>query len=455
MLKKMKERRLHIIVATFLLGLFIGVNLSYTLSANEPAHQYLDYFHQVYHYIRTDYVDERNNKDIFYGAIRGMMKALDDPYSRFLDEKSFREFKENISGDFVGVGIEITVKDGEVVVISPIEDSPAMQSGIREGDTIIKVDGVSIKNKPLEKIVKMIRGRPTTTVKLHVRRDGFEEPLEFELTRSIIHTTSVKYDIIDSNKVGYLRIKIFGDDTTREVEKALKYFNSKNIKKIIIDVRGNPGGKLDDAIRICDMFLEKNQIIVSTKGRKGTGNVRENRSSHDPIYRGKIIVLVNKGSASASEILAGAIKDNNRGKLLGEKTFGKGSVQRLFSLTDLVGITLTVAKYFTPSGVCIHGIGIVPDIQVSSNIVPERDKVNVNAIYKAKIPEEFVKQNRQYTAESKKQFHELLRQRNLPVTETSANYILKRELVRYTKGTLYDLEFDTQLKKALEVLNEG
>lgn len=453
MLKKFSERKFHLVLIAFLLGLFIGINTSFRLSADEPAHRYLDHFHQVYNYILTEYVDTPVTKDIFYGAINGMMKSLNDPYSRFLDEKSFKEFKEDISGDFIGVGVEITVKDGEIVVISPIEESPAMQAGIMQGDVISRVDGVGIKSKPVDDIVKLIRGRPGTRVRLEVKRKGMEEPLEFELTRARIHTKSVSYGVIEGKNTAYLRIKIFGDDTKREVETALKFFNGKNIGNLIIDLRGNPGGKLDEAIGISDFFLEKGKVIVTTKGRPGSGQGQESKAVNDPLYRGKIIVLVNKGSASASEILAGALKDNNRGKLLGEKTFGKGSVQRLFDLSDLVGITLTVAKYYTPSGASIHGVGIEPDIYVSGQIIPDSERKSVNQIITGKILEDFVKSNKVYNDDSRKKFMELLRTRSITLSERSANYLLMNETGRYSKQSLYNLEFDQQLNRAIAVLN--
>jgi len=451
--RKFSERKFHLVLVSFLLGLFLGISASFRLSADEPAHRYLDYFHQVYNYILTEYVDEPQNSELFYGAIRGMIKGLDDPYSRFLDEKDFKSFKEDISGDFIGVGIEITVKDGNIVVISPIEGSPAMQSGIMEGDIITRVDGVGIKSKPVDDIVKLIRGRPNTRVKLEVKREGIEDPLDFELTRAKIHTKSVNYGLIEGQNIGYLRIKIFGDDTKREVETALKFFNGKNIDRIVIDLRGNPGGKLDEAIGISDFFLEKGKVIVTTKGRKGSGQVQESKARNDQLYRGKLIVLVNKGSASASEILAGALKDNNRGKLLGEKTFGKGSVQRLFELSDLVGITLTVAKYYTPSGASIHGVGIEPDISVSGQVIPDSERKAVNQIITSKVLEEFAKANKTYNEDSRKKFMETLRARNYTISERSANYLLMTEINRYAKQSLYNLEFDAQLNRAIAVLN--
>ncbi len=451
--KKISERKFHLVLVSFLLGLFLGISVSFRLSADEPAHRYLDYFHQVYNYILTEYVEEPKNQDLFYGAIRGMIKGLDDPYSRFLDENDFKSFKEDISGDFIGVGIEITVKDGNIVVISPIEGSPAMQAGIMQGDIITGVEGESIKNKPVDDIVKLIRGRPNTKVKLIVKREGIEDPLEFQLTRAKIHTKSVNYGIIEGQNVGYLRIKIFGDDTKREVETALKFFNEKRIDKIVIDLRGNPGGKLDEAIGISDFFLDRGQVIVTTKGRKGTGQVQEMKARNDRLYRGKLIVLVNRGSASASEILAGALKDNNRGSLLGEKTFGKGSVQRLFELSDLVGITLTVAKYYTPSGASIHGVGIEPDIAVSGQVIPDSEKKTVNQIITSKILEEFVKSNKAYNEDSRKKFIEALRARNFSISERSAGFLLLTEINRYSKQSLYNLEYDAQLTRAIAVLN--
>ncbi|MCX7680299.1 MAG: S41 family peptidase, partial [Spirochaetes bacterium] len=341
MKRLISERSFHYIFVAFLIGLFVGISLSIHLLADEPAHRYLDYFHQVYNYIVTDYVDTAENKRLFYGAIRGMLRALDDPYSRFLDENDFRSFKEDISGDFFGVGLEIAQKNGNTVVIAPIEDSPAMKAGIQSGDIITKINDISVKNKTIDELVNMIRGKPNTTVRIEIKREGIDSPLEFELRRTKIHTKSVNFAIIDGHATGYLRIKIFGDDTHREVENALRFFTTNGIAKLIIDLRGNPGGKLDEAIAIADFFLEKGALIVSTKGKKGTAQNQEARAQTDPLYRGKIVVLINHGSASAAEILAAALRDNKKATLVGEKTFGKGSVQRLFELSEMVGITLT------------------------------------------------------------------------------------------------------------------
>ncbi len=455
MFKKMKERRIHLLVLTFMTGLFIGINVSFLSSATEPAHKYLDYFHRVYQLILTEYVDEASPKEMFYGAIRGMINSLNDPFSRFLDEKSFEELKEMTTGKFQGVGIEITIQDGQIVVVTPIEDSPAMKAGILSGDVITTIDDKVVKGMKLEKIVKMIRGLPKSTVKLQVKRDGYDEPLNFELERAPVKITSVDYDIIKEKNIGYLKIKNFGSETTRDVTKALKLFNSRDIKKIVIDVRNNPGGLLNSSIEISELLLERGKTIVSTRGKEGSGRVQVFKSQSEPIYRGGLIMLVNNGSASASEILAGAIRDNGRGKLLGLKTFGKGSVQKSFNLDDDIGVAITVAKYYTPSGELIHKKGIKPDYEVPLEKLSESDMKNLKIIRDRKLLEQFVKKDTDYTAEAKKSFRQLLAGNNVALADKTADYILKDWIYRFKKKPLYDLEFDLQLNEAIKHISGG
>lgn len=454
MIKKIKERKLHVLMIAFFLGLFLGVNLSFKAKADEPAHTYLDYFHQVYQIIISEYVDSVETKNIFHGAIRGMIQSLNDPFSRFLNEDDFAELKEETTGKFVGIGIEITLKDNEIVVISPIEDTPAMKAGIKAGDKIIRVNDTSTKDKSIQDIIKMIRGLPHTKVKLTASRQGFDEPLNFEMERMPIKIETVNYDVLKDYNTGYIKVKVFSTDTEKEIEKALNELNKKKIDKLVIDLRWNPGGLLDKAISISELFLDKGKIIVSTRGREGSGNIKEFKSEKDPLYKGKLIILVNKGSASASEIFSGAMRDNNRGKLVGEKTFGKGSVQKFFNLNENIGVTLTIAKYYTPSGVSIHGKGIVPDYVVPVPDFSEAEKKNINILFKDKIIDSFIKINKGYTTENRNKFMQLLKEKNLQISEKSANLILKSELGRFSKQPLYDLEFDEQLKKALEILNE-
>ncbi len=453
MFKKMKERRAHFLVLAFLTGLFIGINVSFLSSATEPAHRYLDYFHRVYQLILTEYVDEVSPREMFFGAIRGMIGALNDPFSRFLDEKSFDELKEMTTGKFQGVGIEITVDEGRVVVVTPIDDSPAMRAGILSGDVITKIDDKPVNGMKMEKIVSLIRGLPKSTVKIQIHREGFEEPFEFDLERAPVKITSVEYDIIKGKNVGYLKIKNFGSETTRDVTRALKAFKEKKIDRIIIDVRNNPGGLLQSSIEISELLLDRGKTIVSTRGKEGSGRVEVFRSQSEPIYRGSLLVLVNNGSASASEILSGAIRDNGRGKLLGEKTFGKGSVQKSFNLDDDVGVAITVAKYYTPSGELIHKKGIKPDIAVDQEKLSENDMKSMKAVKDRKLLEQFARKDMDYTPETQAAFRRLLAGSGITLSEKAANYMLKDRLLKFRKKPLFDLEFDNQLDRAVSQIS--
>ncbi len=454
MLKNLKERHVHLLILAFLTGLFIGINVSFLSSAVEPAFKYLDYFHRVYQLILTDYVDEVHPKDLFYGAIRGMMSSLNDPFSRFLDEKSYEELKEMTTGKFLGVGIEITIRDGLIVVVAPLDDSPAMRAGIVTGDIITKINNKPTNGMKLEKIEKMIRGLPKSIVKLQIKREGYSEPLEFELERAPVKISSVDYDIIKSTGVGYLRIKNFGSETTRDVTKALKSFIGKGISKVVLDLRNNPGGLLTSSIEISELLLDKGKTIVSTRGKEGSGKVQVFKSQGNPLYRGEIIVLVNNGSASAAEILSAAIRDNGRGKLLGGVTFGKGSVQKSYNLDETVGVAITVARYYTPSGEMIHKKGIKPDYDVPPEKLSENDMKNLKIARDKRLFEEFGKKETEYTPEAKIAFRQFLSKNGVSLSEKTGNFFLKDWIFRYKKKPLYDLEFDAQLTEAMKRIGE-
>jgi len=433
----------------FLTGLFMGINFSFTASAEEPAHKYLEYFHKVYQIIRTDYVDIPETKNVFYGAIQGMIKSLDDPFSRFLDEKSFSDLKEMTTGKFVGVGIEITVRDGEVVVISPIDNSPAMHEGVIAGDVITRVNDKPIKGMKLSSIIKMIKGLPKTKVRFSIRREGYDNLLDYEIERAPIKIKSVEYSTISDTGIGYIKIKSFGSETSRDVEKALKSFNRQKTDRVIVDLRYNPGGLLTAAIKVSDLFLKKEYVIVSTRGRKGSVKERIFKSKNNPVYMGKLMVLVNKGSASASEIFSGAIRDNKRGKLIGEKTFGKGSVQKSFNLDERVGVAITIAKYYTPSGELIHKKGIKPDYSVPVKRFSDSDRENIRLMNKKKFWDKFVSKDMVYNSESKGKFRKFLKNNNIKLSSETGNLLLKNRIFRYKKRPLYDLEFDNQLVSAI------
>ena len=453
MIQWLKKRSFHIIVISFLAGIFIGVNIAFNVSAQEPSFKYLDFFHQVYQLIRDEYVEQPDSKNLFYGAIRGMIASLNDPFSRFLDEQDFGQLKEETSGEFIGVGIEISAKNGDIVVVSPIDGTPAMKAGIQPGDIIYKIDNKPIKDKNINDIISLIRGKPHTKVMLSIIREGIDDPIDIELERLPIKLQSVNYAVIDNTDIGYLRIKVFSEDTSSEVKKALHYFQKNNIQKCIVDMRWNPGGLLDQAVAISDMFLPKDALIVSTKGRSGKETLQEYRSTTIPLYTGKCIILVNKGSASASEIVSGALKDNGRAKLLGEKTFGKGSVQKFFNLDEDTGITLTIAKYYTPSGVSIHGIGIQPDYTVTMATISREEQKQINILLKEKILQNFIDKHSKYDEATRKEFKDVLEKNNIKLSDDTANFILKSEIYRFAKKPLYDLEFDNQLSEAMKIIN--
>lgn len=453
MVKKIRERHVHFVVLAFMIGLFLGINASFLARAEEPTHKYLDYFHQVYQLIRTEAVDVPSTKRLFYGAIRGMMHAMNDPYSRFLDEKAFEELNEVTMGKFVGVGIEITSRNNDIVVITPIENSPAMEAGIMSGDIIKRVNDKSIAGMKLPDVVKMIKGVPGSTVTLTITRVGSSEPMDFELKRLPIAIKSVEFEVIEKQGIGYIKIKNFGSDTAKDVAAALATFNKGKIKKVIVDLRNNPGGLLSAAVEISGMFLQKGQKIVSTKGRKETAVV-EYKSESDPLFTGEMVVLVNEGSASASEIFAAAMRDNNRGKLVGEKTFGKGSVQKTFNLDDSIAVAITVAKYYTPSGELIHGKGIMPDFKVPFMAVGENDRKGIMEIQRKRLLEQYVTAGMEYNEKSMQGFVELLKKNNITMADRMAHFILKRRILSFKKQQLFDMEFDDQLNAAVTLLDK-
>ncbi|MCU0849230.1 MAG: S41 family peptidase [Spirochaetes bacterium] len=452
MFRKIKERSLHLLILAFLTGLFLGINISFVASANEPAHKYLDYFHQVYQLIRTEYVDEPPTREIFFGAIKGMIKALDDPFSRFLDESAYNELKEITTGKFVGVGVEITEKDDEIVVITPIAESPAMNAGINAGDVIARVNDTPIKGKKMTDVIKLIKGIPGSRVKLSIKREGFARLIDFDIERAPIKIKSVEYTIIKEPGIGYLRIISFGSDTTRDVIKGLELFNENKIGKIIIDLRFNPGGLLESSVEISELFLKKGSLVVSTRGREGKVNVKEFKSAIDPIYNGEVVVLVNGGSASAAEILSGAIRDNKRGKLVGEKTFGKGSVQKTYNLDENIAVAITIAKYYTPSGELIHKKGITPDHVVAVEKMTEADMRNLRNMDRGKLLDKFVKEGTEYNEQTRKAFRDFLAAGKIKLSEKTADFVLKNRIMKFRKKPPYDLEFDNQLVYAVKLL---
>lgn len=314
--------------------------------------------------IQSEYVDVKTPQELIYGSLKGMLGSL-DPHSQFLTPDDYKELKSETQGKFGGLGIEISIKDGLLTVVTPIDDTPAYKAGIMAGDRIVKIEGQLTKDLTLNEAVKKLRGDPGTEVKITVLREEDFKLLDFSIKREIIQIQDVKDVMILDDHIGYVRLAEFREDSYSEIHKALEKLRKDGMDSLILDLRNNPGGLLNVAIKISEEFLPAGQLIVSTKGRHSGQDVENySKNSPDKVTDIPIIVMVNQGSASGSEILAGALQDNKRAVVLGEQSYGKGSVQSVIPLPDGSGLRLTTSKYFTPSGRSIHGKGITPDIVI-------------------------------------------------------------------------------------------
>ena len=349
----------------FLLLIFFSVfYLNKTvISAEIDIYKKIDLFGEVLEKINKEYVDEFNQSESMDSAINGLLQSL-DPYSSYMSPKIFDEMQTETSGEFGGLGIEVSMEAGVVKVISPIDDTPASRAGLKAGDYIVKINDVQVQGKSLSEAVDLMRGPVGSGIELTVRRRGERKALTFNIIREVIQVQSVKSEIIDKN-IGYIRLTSFNDNSSDQIEKQIKKLKKdKNLNSFILDLRNNPGGLLSQAIKISDFFLENGEI-VSTKSRKKSEN-RKWFAKKGDITDGKtLLVLINYGSASASEIVAGALKDHKRAIIIGENSFGKGSVQSIIPLKNRGAIRLTVAKYYLPSGKSISEVGVRPDIEVN------------------------------------------------------------------------------------------
>ena len=343
--------------------LILNFTVTSVFSKNE-LYEKIDLFGEVLNNIKKDYVDEVNQSEIMDSAINGVLQSL-DPYSAYMSPELFKEMQTDTRGEFGGLGIEIGMEAGVVKVISPIDDTPAERAGIKAGDYIVRIGDEQVQGKSLMEAVKLMRGPVGTTINLTIRRKNVKKPLEFKITRKVIEVRSVSSEVLSKKKnIGYIRLKSFNENSDNQFLKSLKEFqkNSK-IKGYIIDLRNNPGGLLTQAINITDYFLDDGEI-VSTKGRKITETRKFFARRGDEINGKPLVVLINNGSASASEIFAGALKDHKRAIILGENSYGKGSVQSIIPLNNGGGMRLTISKYYLPSGQSISEVGVTPDILV-------------------------------------------------------------------------------------------
>ncbi len=331
-------------------------------SAENDIYKKIDLFGEVLEKINKEYVDEINQSESMDSAINGLLQSL-DPYSAYMSPEIFNEMQTETSGEFGGLGIEVSMESGVVKVISPIDDTPASRAGIKAGDYIVKINDIQVQGKSLSEAVDLMRGPVGSGIELTIRRRGERKALIFNVVREIIQIQSVKADILEKS-IGYLRLTSFNENSGKQIEREIKKLEkNKDVKSYILDLRNNPGGLLSQAIKISDFFLDNGEI-VSTKSRKPSEN-RKWFAKKGDLTNGKVlIVLINYGSASASEIVAGALKDHKRAILLGENSYGKGSVQSIIPLKNDGAIRLTVAKYYLPSGKSISEVGVSPDIEI-------------------------------------------------------------------------------------------
>lgn len=428
-------------------------------SDDDKEQIYFDLLKEAMVYIRSNYVDETkiSYKNLIHGSIKGMLESLKDNHTSFLSEKEYKELREGINGIFGGLGIYISIKDDYPIVIAPIEGTPAFHIGIQAGDKIVEIEGKTSKGMNIDEVVRLLKGKPGTKVSIKVAREEALELIPLTITRAIIRVPSVKHGFIKKG-LAYIRIITFSDNTVRDLKKAHLELQKKGIEKLIIDLRNNPGGLLDSVVEVCDMFLNEGKSVY-TRGRHSRDSEDFFTHTDKTIVSTKIplVVLVNEGSASASEIFAGAIQDTHRGLVIGTKTFGKGSVQKIIPLRrsgEEIAMRITVQKYFTPSGRSIHGKGIEPDILVK---VPKKDFEELYMTKKlndGKYIAQLLKKHPKYSPRHVNKLMRNLKAKGIILNRRIVEKYLRNEKQR-KRIQLFDLEYDIQLKKAIEVIESS
>lgn len=414
-------------------------------SKSDNTYEKLKVFSEILSLLESNYVEEVNSDDLIEGAIRGLLKTL-DPHTSYLPPSSYKQMQVETSGKFGGLGIEISMRKGILTVISPIEDTPAFKAGILAGDKIIKIEDQSTLDITLGEAVNLLRGDRGAPIKITIFREGMEEPKDYTIVRDVIRVRSLTSKIYNSN-VGYIKIRSFTKTTSNDLDKALAEFESKNVRKLVLDLRNNPGGLLNQAVEVTDRFLDDENLIVYTQGRTEDQNMRF--TTHD---RGRqvsypMIILVNGGSASASEIVAGALQDLGRAVILGTQTFGKGSVQTIIPLSEGSALRLTTARYYTPSGKVIQENGITPDIIVEMPPVNRNKKINENKkngrSLKDKIRKILREKDLKKHLKGKKSI-----EGDVPSKSTDKTSEINKELIALRE----EIEKDPQLKQAINLL---
>jgi carboxyl-terminal processing protease len=424
-------------ITLFVTGFVVGHNAAH---AKSDTYDDLRAFTRALELIRSNYVEEPNSKDLIQGAIRGMISSL-DPHSSYMSERAFKEINMDIKGEFQGVGIQIGIKNQQLTVIAPIEDTPADRAGIAAGDKILKINDEWTKDMSIEDAVDRMRGPKGTKVSLLIHREGWDKPKDFDITRDVIKVQSVKSRMLDGD-IGYVKIIQFQGKTAADVDKAMKKLEDKGMKRLVLDMRNNPGGLLDASVDVSGLFLPKDKLVVYIQGRKKEDRKDFLSAGNIAVRDYPVVVLVNTGSASASEIVAGALQDSKRAVIIGTQTFGKGSVQTVFPLDGNTGMRLTTAKYYTPSGRSIQNVGIAPDIEVKLPKIKEvKDGESAHLIVREKDLDRHLKNDTVKEPEAK------------PKEGKEGKGKSEDEFVM--ESVPKDDKDDIQLQKAIELLKTG
>ncbi len=451
---KKKERIVWAFVVLLLLVITTASGLNHWIFAGdaEKAYEHLRIFNEIFNLLRTEYYDEEKVKpeNLISGAIKGMIERLDDPHTSYLKKDVFNELQTDTKGEFGGLGIVIGERDNWITVIAPIDDTPAARAGIQAGDRIVEIDGKSTEGLTTMDAVKLLRGLVGTSVTITIKRKNEDRPLQFTIVRGIIKLETVKSTVIDE-RIGYIRISQFSETTSQAMAEHLKGLVGRGIDSMIVDLRNNPGGLLSSVIEISDMFLKKG-VIVSTKGRNKSQNQVFTAKPDISVPNLPLIVLINEGSASASEIFAGAIRDNRRGILVGEKTFGKGSVQTVRELPNGDGIRITTALYYTPSGTSIDRTGIEPDEVVGDIELTPAEIQGIEKLGELKLIEKFVSANPVYGEKELAALVNQLRERGIELRPVIVRRLIRNEKDKDSIPSLIDLDYDVQLKYAVDRL---
>ncbi len=456
-----KQFALAAILFTFTISTSQGFSLTSKSSSKDTSKQYTELVSKIFEFIQRNYVDEVDPEVLYRGALKGMLSELGDPYTTYLDKSFSRSLHDTTSGQFGGVGLTISKpiestpeKPAYVEVASPVEDTPGYKAGILAGDLIISVDGVDTSTITMEEVLDKLRGKVGEKVDLVIRR-GKNAEFPVTLKRALIEVPTVKYGMIDKDKLGYVRIIEFTPQTADRVQQALDLFKSENARGIIIDLRNNPGGLISSVVEVADKFIDDGPI-VSTKSRLAYENSVFTASARKTKIRNMpIVVLINRGSASASEILSGALKDNHLAYLVGARTYGKGSVQQVLPLSSQEGIKYTVARYYTPSDVNIDKIGIPPDREILFPTLTAEGEKQYTELYKSNEIEKYVDAHPNMTEKDIAAFGKTLHATYSEIDEASLRKLVRNEVNKTKPAMLYDLEYDIQLIEAIKILTAG